>query len=313
MMAKIYTKNAWVDEVLAGPERYNTLTNAGAAIDSNIQIVLNTGVSVAGSGVTAARMNNLEDGVDGLDDLVDGLVTDVSSAESAITSLQTSRDDGWLPVSATWTRTGNHTFTVSGDATAVYRKGVFVRYKDGGAFEYGVIASSSYSAPNTIVTLINNSDYAMAAGAITDTAISRSPMPAGFPTVFSFSPAWNSVTLGNGSSYGKWKTIDNFIRVNYGLILGSTTGFPAFPSAVNVAAIVTPVALGLTYAVIGQCIFRDTGTALYHGPAMYVGTAIYPFVSLASGSYDSPQEITQIIPHTWATTDELGIFCEYIF
>jgi hypothetical protein len=95
---------------------------------------------------------------------------------------------GWIEISATWTRTGNHTFTVSGDVTATYRTGTRVRYKDGGAYEYGVVQSSSYSAPNTTVTLATNDDYAMAAATITDTAISYIENPEGYPHWFNYTP-----------------------------------------------------------------------------------------------------------------------------
>ena len=95
-------------------------------------------------------------------------------------------NDGWITDTDTWTRTGNHIFTVSGDLTARFRKGAKVRYKDGGSFEYGVIGSSSYSSPNTTVTLITNTDFTMAATTITDTYLSYIENPEGFPTKFNY-------------------------------------------------------------------------------------------------------------------------------
>ena len=78
-MPKIYTPDTIVDEVLTGDARYNTLTDAGVAIESNIQIALATSVAVAGTSLDAAVMNNLEDGLDALDtkvaDILDALVT----------------------------------------------------------------------------------------------------------------------------------------------------------------------------------------------------------------------------------------------
>jgi len=97
------------------------------------------------------------------------LVTYFDTLYTAI--LTTIPNNGWIAISATWTRTGNHTYTVTGDQTATYRKGAKVRYKDGGSYEYGVIASSVYSSVTTI-TLLTNTDYAMAAATITDTYIS---------------------------------------------------------------------------------------------------------------------------------------------
>jgi hypothetical protein len=94
----------------------------------------------------------------------------------------------WVQDTNTWTRTGNHTYTISGDQTATLKPGTLVRYKDGGSFEFGVVKSSSYGAPNTTVNLAVNSDYAMAATTITDTYYSYGHPP-DFPSTFSFDAA----------------------------------------------------------------------------------------------------------------------------
>lgn len=91
-------------------------------------------------------------------------------------------------------RTGSSTWTFytpsEGDQTATYRKGRKVRYKDGGSYEYGVIKSATYDGgtDKTTVTLIANDDYAMAAGAISDTALSDMTNPPGFPDYFNYTP-----------------------------------------------------------------------------------------------------------------------------
>lgn len=69
-MAKIYAKNTWTDEILAGAERYDTLADDGTPIESNIQINLATSVAQAGTAVDATKMNNIENGIDALDTLV---------------------------------------------------------------------------------------------------------------------------------------------------------------------------------------------------------------------------------------------------
>lgn len=90
-MPKIYTQNTWTDEVLAGPERYDIKTNAGAAIESNVQVNLATSVTTAGSSVDATKMNNIEDGIDALDTLLSGLLsaaTELTISSDAITVTQ---------------------------------------------------------------------------------------------------------------------------------------------------------------------------------------------------------------------------------
>ena len=81
-MAKIYTKNTWVDEVLAGDERYNIAQDDGTPIESTVQIALATDVAQAGTAVDAAKMNNIEEGIDGLDTLVSGHTTDITALKT---------------------------------------------------------------------------------------------------------------------------------------------------------------------------------------------------------------------------------------
>lgn len=71
-MTKLYTKNTWVDEVLDGDALYNVLESDDTPIYSDVQIALATDVITAGTGVTAARMNNIENGIDALDDILNG-------------------------------------------------------------------------------------------------------------------------------------------------------------------------------------------------------------------------------------------------
>lgn len=70
MTAKLYTKNTWVDEVLADDARYDIKEDDGTPIQETVQVVLSTGVTTAGSPVNASRMNNLENGLDAVDTLL---------------------------------------------------------------------------------------------------------------------------------------------------------------------------------------------------------------------------------------------------
>jgi hypothetical protein len=109
--------------------------------------------------------------------------------QSLLTNLNADLDipsGEWNEVTDTWTRTGNHTFTISGDVTATYSKNKKIRYRDGGADEYGVILSSSESAGTTTIRLMPNSTYAMAATTITDTYLSKIENPDGWDTNFDY-------------------------------------------------------------------------------------------------------------------------------
>ena len=72
-MAKIYTKNVWVDEVLVDTPKYQIKDDVGEEVYAEAEIALATDVTVAGTPVNADKMNNIEEGIDGLDDLVDAI------------------------------------------------------------------------------------------------------------------------------------------------------------------------------------------------------------------------------------------------
>jgi hypothetical protein len=87
-MAKIYTKNTWTDEVLSGVEKYQVKNDSGDVVYSDADISLSTTVITAGTPVNAARMNNIENGLDGVDSRVDGIDSDVASIDARVEDLE---------------------------------------------------------------------------------------------------------------------------------------------------------------------------------------------------------------------------------
>lgn len=144
---------------------------------------------------------------------------------------------GWIPTTVTWTRTGNHTFTLSGDLTTTYRKGTKVKYKDGGSFEYGVIASSTHAAGTTTVQLIPNTDYTMAAATITDKFISYIETPEGFPQWLNFDAAPTGFSSVPSSPVYRWTTKANTIFIAYVEANNGTSNATTFGASAPVAPI----------------------------------------------------------------------------
>lgn len=143
--------------------------------------------------------------------------------------------NGWNKRTETWTRTGNHTFTVSGDVTTTYRKGTKVRYKDGGSYEYGAVASSSHAAGTTTVTLITNTDHTMAAATITDKYISYVENPEGFPQFFNWAANPAGFSAQPSSPIYRWRASGNQILIEYVEPNNGTSNATTFTATLPVA------------------------------------------------------------------------------
>lgn len=98
--------------------------------------------------------------------------------------------DGWTDdTAATWTYASATTFTVSGDQTAKFSKGTRIKLTQT-TVKYFVVVASSYSSPNTTVTVAAGSDYSLANASITDNYYSYQINPQGYPDWFNWSPSY---------------------------------------------------------------------------------------------------------------------------
>lgn len=153
--------------------------------------------------------------------------------QTLLKSQQAFGGDGWQPANETWTRTGDHTFTVSGDVVTKYPVGTVVKYYDG-ATDYGVVASSSYGSPNTTVTLITNTSYAMAATTITNNYYSYGSPPgfAGVSFIYTVTPTGFS---GSPTVSGKFQTIRRmlFLQISCSGTSNATTFTLSLPVTVS--------------------------------------------------------------------------------
>lgn len=86
--------------------------------------------------------------------------------------------DGWQDAGESWTYASSTTLTISGDKTGKYANGTKVKLTNNGSTKYFYVVSSSYSSPNTTVSLTGETDLANAA--ITAPYYSYSDNPQGF-------------------------------------------------------------------------------------------------------------------------------------
>jgi hypothetical protein len=199
-VAKVYTKTTWLDEVLAAAERYNILENGGGAFKANMQINLATGVTQAGTTANAARMNNIENGVDALDTLLDALLT------------------GWVAAPAL-TRTGATTFTAVGNVTALFPVGTKIKLTDT-TTKYFYVVSAAYTSLTT-VTVTGGSDYSLV-GAISNPYYSYDANPQGFPAGFNWVPTFTGLTVVGTPTYTGFFTITGGL-VKFAVSITSST------------------------------------------------------------------------------------------
>lgn len=158
-------------------------------------------------------------------------------------------DWGWIKVDETWTRNGNLTFTATGEKLNIYRKGAKVRYKENGvgSYEYGVIGSSSLSAGNTVVSLISNTDYAMANTTITDRYISFIENPEGFPQWFNWNADPQGFSAVPTSVAYRWTCLANLLTITYIEGVNGTSNATTFTATAPInASQSAAVALGAT-------------------------------------------------------------------
>ena len=101
-----------------------------------------------------------------------------NAARELMAAIRRQHEDAqWIDLGLTHTRTGSDTFTIVGDYTSTYEAGRRVKMT-GSATNYGTISASSYSAPDTTVTISEgNVPASLAAVAIGIISVSGSALP----------------------------------------------------------------------------------------------------------------------------------------
>lgn len=129
--------------------------------------------------------------------------------------------NGWAAAGETWTYASASTFIVSGDVTAKYRKGTKLWFTQTSS-KYAIVKSSSYSAPNTTVTIMVNTDYTIANAAITSPYYSYMDNPQAFPHWFNFTP---TVAINGGGGFTpSWRKAHYSVRGGSCLLELTTNG-----------------------------------------------------------------------------------------
>lgn len=117
--------------------------------------------------------------------------------------------DGWITDPNTLVYVSASSFKVTGvNVTAQYAKGTRIKFTNNATTFYGVVASSSFST-DTTVTLIANSDYAIANSAITAPFYSYQANPQGYPGWFNYTPTWGGFSVNPTTAYCRFAAVGN--------------------------------------------------------------------------------------------------------
>jgi hypothetical protein len=314
-MAKLYTPHTWVDEILAGAERYNILEDGGGAFKSNMQINLATTVSTPGSEVSADWMNEIETGIDEIDTRLEDLTAGTGDQ---------------LPTGAI----EDAAITLAKMANIATSSLIYRKTAGSGVPEVQTLATlktdlgltgtnSGNENTTTIGTLINgatskttpvDADYL----ALMDSAASNIMKKLSWANLkatlnivpkTSWTPTFTNLSVGDGTLVCEYSVSGSMVHATFHLTFGSTTSISGSVSC----TIPTGSMTNNTIQPLGTVILGDTGTANLYG-AVYLASATTITIRTlsVSGSHIGVAALSSTIPFTWTNGDRLTCEFDYI-
>ncbi len=214
------------------------------------------------------------------------------SSSGATLSLTSDTIDGWTPAAETWTYASASTFTVSGNQTVKYSKGTRLKFMQT-TTKYAVVVGSSYSSPDTTVTILINSDYTIANAAISANYYSYAVNPQGYPGWFAVVAPTTWMNLDDGS--GGAPTVTSFRQRVDGntlsgrILIGScyvnkiipTADF-GFLNSINAVNTSNNTAIGSGWVI------KTSGSVPYPAVAFYINTG-YIYIDIGTAFENNTQ------------------------
>lgn len=293
-----------------------TFTNKTISVDNN---------TVSGIAATSFVLSNSSGNIDGSvaqKDIPSGVVVGTTDTQTltnktltspaintpTITTPTVRNWDGWQDANETWTYASASTFTVSGDQRSKYTVGTRLKFTQT-TVKYAVVVSSSYSSPNTTVTIAVNTDYTIANATISANYYSYASNPVGYPGWFNFVPSISasttSPTLGNATYQARFSLNGKTCTANIMIFFGSTTSFGSGDYYLNLP--ITPEGNGTnSYRQISGVLWGFiqgegkiySDTAFISGNATLKGMLAYKAGTAVAWAHNQPG--------TWASGDQFG-------
>lgn len=132
-----------------------------------------------------------------------------------------------------------------------------------------------------------------------------------FGPVNEFTPAWNNLTVGDGTTVGWWATRGEIAIVYAYIEFGSTSSMltnPFLPIGTN--GLPTPSTYG-EYHYISDVILEEVGVQTLRGLLKWRDGNIAPVTALTSGTYMNQSAISGTVPFTWGNGDFMSILTMY--
>lgn len=130
--------------------------------------------------------------------------------------------------------------------------------------------------------------------------------PGGTFNYTTFTPTYTNLTIGNGSTSGRFVEIGKFVHCTIQIVFGSTTSITGnlqIQAPTGASTISTP-----TNTYIGNTRALDAGVDNYAGSILVSNSSlVMPFVNTATGTYTTPSLIGPSVPFSWGTNDELQL------
>jgi hypothetical protein len=169
---------------------------------------------------------------------------------------QLQQTNAWVQDQNSPTFVSATTFTVSGNLTSTYQKGMAYKWTESSVQKYGVIASSSYSSGTglTTVTFIITTDYSMAATPDANSAYYSIGRPLDFPTRFLFAPTPTGFSVNPNTPVCWWSVANGMLTFQVGWVNPGTSNAGTFTVPMPM-----PASAGIS-AVGGIAQVEDSGT-----------------------------------------------------
>lgn len=211
-----------------------------------------------------------------------------------------SETDGWKQANETWTYASATTITVPTGATFKYSVGDKVKLMQSGAWKYFYIVGVAA----TTLTITGGSDYTLANATIAAPCYSKRATPVGFPSLFSWTPTWTNLTIGNATVDAKFslsgKVLFFRLKLTWGNSTSSTGTGNRFSLPVNMASAYNDNDM------IGIGTSLDVGSAAYITWARWgTSSTLDALIGSAGGTFVGQNNVTSTAPFTWATGDIL--------